>query len=110
MRARKRFGQHFLVDESVLERLAALISPRADDLLLEIGPGHGALTGHLYGRVARYLSIVRLDGMGDLPGPDERVRAELAALAPAERRARLERADPEEEAEDEKVKLVELHQ
>lgn len=57
MRARKRFGQHFLVDESVLERLAALISPRADDLLLEIGPGHGALTGHLYGRVARYLAV-----------------------------------------------------
>ena len=57
MRARKRFGQHFLVDESVLERMVARIHPAADDRLLEIGPGHGALTGHLYDRVSEYVAV-----------------------------------------------------
>ncbi len=57
MRARKRFGQHFLTDEGVLERIAAQVQPRAADALLEIGPGHGALTAHLYGRVGRYLAV-----------------------------------------------------
>ncbi len=47
MRARKRFGQHFLVDESLLEILVARILLAADDRLLEIVPGHGALTQHL---------------------------------------------------------------
>ncbi len=57
MRARKRFGQHFLVDESVLERMVARMQPAADDRLLEIGPGHGALTQHLYGRVSEYVAV-----------------------------------------------------
>jgi 16S rRNA (adenine1518-N6/adenine1519-N6)-dimethyltransferase len=45
--ARKRFGQHFLHDRSVLERIAREIAPRADDALVEIGPGRGALTEQL---------------------------------------------------------------
>jgi len=57
MRARKRFGQHFLADESVLERMVARMHPGADDRLLEIGPGHGALTQHLYGRVSEYVAV-----------------------------------------------------
>jgi 16S rRNA (adenine1518-N6/adenine1519-N6)-dimethyltransferase len=41
---RKRFGQHFLHDRAVIERLVAAIDPRPDETLVEIGPGRGALT------------------------------------------------------------------
>ena len=57
MRARKRFGQHFLVDQGVLHAIVRLIRPRPEDRLLEIGPGHGALTEHLYGACARYVAV-----------------------------------------------------
>jgi 16S rRNA (adenine1518-N6/adenine1519-N6)-dimethyltransferase len=42
--ARKRFGQHFLHDRGVLERIARELAPRPGDALVEIGPGRGALT------------------------------------------------------------------
>ena len=44
---RKRFGQHFLHDPAVIERIASAVHPRPDDRLVEIGPGRGALTRHL---------------------------------------------------------------
>jgi len=44
MRARKRFGQHFLHDPIVLEKIVNAVSPRAGDHIVEIGPGRGALT------------------------------------------------------------------
>jgi len=44
MYARKRFGQHFLHDRSVLERIVRELEPQTSDALLEIGPGRGALT------------------------------------------------------------------
>lgn len=56
-RARKRFGQHFLVDEGVLQRIADVVRLQADDQLLEIGPGPGALTSYLYGAPARYVAV-----------------------------------------------------
>lgn len=43
-RARKRFGQNFLVDEQVVQRLADTIAPRPGQLIIEIGPGQAALT------------------------------------------------------------------
>jgi 16S rRNA (adenine1518-N6/adenine1519-N6)-dimethyltransferase len=43
-RARKRFGQHFLHDPGVIERIARAVNSGPDDHLLEIGPGRGALT------------------------------------------------------------------
>ncbi len=57
MKARKRFGQHFLTDPGVLERIVAALAPGAADQLLEIGPGHGALTALLHDRVARYVAV-----------------------------------------------------
>ncbi len=42
--ARKRFGQHFLVDQALIAALVRAIDPRGDDALIEIGPGLGALT------------------------------------------------------------------
>lgn len=44
---RKRFGQNFLVDQSVLESMATIIQAEPSDHLIEIGPGTGALTKYL---------------------------------------------------------------
>lgn len=44
MRARKRFGQHFLHDPGVLQKIVYSISPGPADHVVEIGPGRGALT------------------------------------------------------------------
>lgn len=57
VRARKRFGQHFLVDDAVLTNMVAAIRPQAEDAVLEIGPGHGALTAVLYGSPRRYAAV-----------------------------------------------------
>jgi 16S rRNA (adenine1518-N6/adenine1519-N6)-dimethyltransferase len=64
--ARKRFGQHFLTDEGVLQRIADLVRPQPADRLMEIGPGHGALTRYLNTGTERYLAV-ELDR--DLIGP-----------------------------------------
>jgi 16S rRNA (adenine1518-N6/adenine1519-N6)-dimethyltransferase len=58
--ARKRFGQHFLVDGSVLDRIVDAIDPRPGQALVEIGPGRGALTGPLLER-CQALTVVELD-------------------------------------------------
>ena len=42
--ARKRFGQHFLHDHAVVRRIVDAIAPRPGELVMEIGPGRGALT------------------------------------------------------------------
>jgi 16S rRNA (adenine1518-N6/adenine1519-N6)-dimethyltransferase len=59
-RPRKRFGQHFLHDRQVLARIVDAIAPEAGDLLVEIGPGEGALTRLLLERVDR-LQAVEID-------------------------------------------------
>jgi len=41
---RKRFGQNFLRDEGVIDLIARALSPTANDHIVEIGPGEGALT------------------------------------------------------------------
>lgn len=57
MRARKRFGQHFLTDEFVLQEIAGAIGLREHDRVMEIGPGHGALTEWLMGTPACYRAV-----------------------------------------------------
>ena len=59
-RARKRFGQNFLQDAAVIESIVAAIAPRADQHLVEIGPGQGALTAGLVDSGCR-LDVVELD-------------------------------------------------
>ncbi len=44
---RRRFGQHFLADEAVVERIFAALAVGRDDRILEIGPGTGVLTERL---------------------------------------------------------------
>jgi 16S rRNA (adenine1518-N6/adenine1519-N6)-dimethyltransferase len=46
-KARKRFGQNFLTDDRVIQRIVEVINPRVDQLMLEIGPGQAALTAPL---------------------------------------------------------------
>jgi 16S rRNA (adenine1518-N6/adenine1519-N6)-dimethyltransferase len=58
--ARKRFGQHFLVDEAVCEAIVDAVDPRPGQPLVEIGPGLGALTRGLLARCGR-LTVVELD-------------------------------------------------
>ena len=41
---RKRFGQNFLHDQQVIDRIIASIAPQPTDLIVEIGPGQAALT------------------------------------------------------------------
>jgi 16S rRNA (adenine1518-N6/adenine1519-N6)-dimethyltransferase len=55
--ARPKLGQHFLIKASVLERIAAAACPTPEDLVVEIGPGRGALTRKLLHRAARVVAV-----------------------------------------------------
>lgn len=57
---RKRFGQHFLHDRQVIERIVEAIAPAPGDHLVEIGPGEGALTERLLARTQR-LDVIEID-------------------------------------------------
>ncbi|MFL3654299.1 MAG: 16S rRNA (adenine(1518)-N(6)/adenine(1519)-N(6))-dimethyltransferase RsmA [Halioglobus sp.] len=59
-RARKRFGQNFLQDASVIDRITASIYPKPEEHLVEIGPGQGALTASLIDSGCQ-LDVVELD-------------------------------------------------
>ena len=59
--ARKRFGQHFLHDPGVIERIARAVNPGPDDHLVEIGPGRGALTHLLLREAYASFDAVEID-------------------------------------------------
>jgi len=59
-RARKRFGQNFLHDAGVIDRILRAIHAKPGEQLVEIGPGQGALTEGLLGSGAN-LNVVELD-------------------------------------------------
>ena len=59
-RARKRFGQHFLVDPAVVDGILAAISLEQHDRVVEIGPGRGVLTEPM-SAVAASLTAIELD-------------------------------------------------
>ena len=58
--ARKRFGQHFLVDKQILGDIVEAIAPKRADYMLEIGPGLGAMTLPLLAGLD-HLTVVELD-------------------------------------------------
>ena len=60
MRPRKRFGQHFLHDPGVLQRIVEAIGPAPGDAIVEIGPGEGALTRPLLG-LLEHLTAIEID-------------------------------------------------
>lgn len=57
---RKRFGQHFLHDPAVIQRIIHAINPASDEHLVEIGPGQGAMTEYLVNACQR-LDVIELD-------------------------------------------------
>jgi 16S rRNA (adenine1518-N6/adenine1519-N6)-dimethyltransferase len=59
-KARKRFGQNFLHDEHVINRIVEAIKPGPDQQLVEIGPGQGAITAPLMARTGR-LTVIEID-------------------------------------------------
>jgi 16S rRNA (adenine1518-N6/adenine1519-N6)-dimethyltransferase len=58
---RKRFGQHFLHDPAVIERIVRALDARPGDHLVEIGPGRGALTEQLLALPHRTLDAIEID-------------------------------------------------
>ncbi len=63
---RKHLGQHFLVDRAVIERMVQLAEVEPTDVVLEIGPGTGALTEVLGARAARLYLIEYDRGLSEL--------------------------------------------
>ncbi len=59
-KARKRFGQNFLNDDYVIDQIVSAIAPNDDDIMVEIGPGLGALTEPVCDIVSQ-LNVVELD-------------------------------------------------
>lgn len=60
MRARKRFGQNFLVDQNYIHKIVDAVHPRQEDHVVEIGPGHGALTTQIMASEC-HLTVVEID-------------------------------------------------
>jgi 16S rRNA (adenine1518-N6/adenine1519-N6)-dimethyltransferase len=100
-RPRKRFGQHFLHDPGVLDRMLRSVDPRPGETVVEIGPGLGALTLPLLERLGQ-LQAVELDrdliprlaqaaeGQGVLTIHEaDALRFDYAGLAPDGERLRI---------------------
>ncbi|MDO9405304.1 MAG: 16S rRNA (adenine(1518)-N(6)/adenine(1519)-N(6))-dimethyltransferase RsmA [Polaromonas sp.] len=58
--ARKRFGQHFLTDQHIIEAIISAIAPKAGQAMVEIGPGLAAMTQPLVERLGQ-LTVIELD-------------------------------------------------
>ena len=56
-RPKRRFGQNFLVDQNVVDRIISAVAPRSDETLVEIGSGRGVLTGRLIEKASRVIAI-----------------------------------------------------
>jgi 16S rRNA (adenine1518-N6/adenine1519-N6)-dimethyltransferase len=72
---RKRFGQHFLASPGIVAKIVAAIDPRPGDVVVEIGPGLGALTEPLLARLP-HLHVIEID---------RDIAARLRATHPPER-------------------------
>ena len=58
--ARKRFSQNFLHDKNIINKIINAINPKLSDHILEIGPGHGALTYALLDKV-NFIEVIEID-------------------------------------------------
>ncbi|MDB5972409.1 MAG: Ribosomal small subunit methyltransferase [Hydrocarboniphaga sp.] len=100
-RAKKHFGQHFLHDPYVIDRILRTVNPQPGEAIIEIGPGPGALTAPLLKRVPQ-LTVVELDrdviphlreACGNAPGLNivmaDALKVDYAALAPPDQPLRL---------------------
>jgi 16S rRNA (adenine1518-N6/adenine1519-N6)-dimethyltransferase len=69
---RKRFGQHFLCDQAVVQHIVAALAPKVGEHLVEIGPGQGAMTLPIL-KLVKQLDVVELD-RDLIPELEERTR------------------------------------
>ena len=84
MRALKRYGQNFLVDKNILACIIRRSELSNDDVILEIGPGHGVLTRALLAENVKCVHSVEID---------ERLRPELEEIAEKDSRFNLHWGD-----------------
>ncbi|MEX2480734.1 MAG: 16S rRNA (adenine(1518)-N(6)/adenine(1519)-N(6))-dimethyltransferase RsmA [Gammaproteobacteria bacterium] len=95
--ARKRFGQHYLVDDAIVDAIIDTVAPQVGDHILEIGPGGGVLTAALVAsgaqvvaiEIDRDLAAVLASRYADVPGFQLHIgdvlRFDLALLGTARR-------------------------
>ena len=57
---RKRFGQNFLVDDQIINRIISTINPKNNEIIVEIGPGKGALTLPILEHL-NHLNVIEID-------------------------------------------------
>ncbi|HXG68193.1 MAG TPA: 16S rRNA (adenine(1518)-N(6)/adenine(1519)-N(6))-dimethyltransferase RsmA [Blastocatellia bacterium] len=74
IKAKKSLGQNFLTDRRIVRRIVEAVAPQASDVIIEIGPGTGALTTMLVER-AGYVTAIEID---------PRLAVEIRALIAAE--------------------------
>ena len=55
--ARKRFGQNFLTDKVIIDKIVSCVNPMVEDNLIEIGPGKGALTDLLISQCPKMQAV-----------------------------------------------------
>jgi 16S rRNA (adenine1518-N6/adenine1519-N6)-dimethyltransferase len=55
--SKRRFGQNFLVDRNVVDRIIAAVNPQTNETIIEIGPGRGALTSRLIESAAQVIAV-----------------------------------------------------
>jgi 16S rRNA (adenine1518-N6/adenine1519-N6)-dimethyltransferase len=60
---RRALGQHFLHNRRLLEKIVAAVDPRPDEVILEIGPGRGALTWPLAAKAGRVMAVEKDAGL-----------------------------------------------
>lgn len=77
MRAKKRFGQHFLRDTGIIHKIVQALDPKPTDCLIEIGPGLGALTQPLLQKTGQ-LHVIEIDR--DVIPELERIGSQYGAL------------------------------
>ena len=63
MHLKKKLGQHFLVDQNIINKLIKNISPNEEDFIIEIGPGDGALTKSILPYVKNICLIEKDEGL-----------------------------------------------
>ena len=59
---RKKWGQNFLIDQNTIQKIIQIINPNINDIILEIGPGKGAMTTPLSSRVSS-IDAIEIDPM-----------------------------------------------
>ena len=62
---RKRFGQNFLIDENIIQKIVLSINPQQTERFVEIGPGLGALTFPILSHI-NSMDVIEIGAKGDI--------------------------------------------